>query len=150
MKYHQGFTLLELMITIAILAILVAIATPSMRTIIQRNQVASQMRDFSSFLQEVRGKAVLERRPYQVTIDAPKPNGGSIIGTDAKASWTPNSDYIQLTTSNSNISFSLLGAIDADTACYAISHINNVAIAQVLIINKNGNAKIFTDKTACP
>lgn len=151
MKYRQGFTLLELMITIAIMAILVAIATPSMRTLIQKNQVASQMRDLSSFLQEVRGKAVLERRPYNITIES-SPAGNTGSGSNianATATWSSNGERVQLTTTTSSFSINLLGAIDVKEACFVIHHVNNNQIAQVLIVNQNGNAKIYTDKTAC-
>lgn len=148
MKHHQGFTLLELMITIAILAILVAIATPSMRHMIYQSQVASQVRDLSSFIQEVRSKAVIERRPYTLNINTGTASGSSAI-TGNVGTWESNTD-VQISNTPSSLTFSLLGTVNANEACYAVSHAKDAQIAQVLIISQNGNAKVFTDKTACP
>ncbi|MBK9392426.1 MAG: prepilin-type N-terminal cleavage/methylation domain-containing protein [Uliginosibacterium sp.] len=41
MKTNAGFTLVELMITIAVLAILSAIVVPSMRDMVLRNEIAT-------------------------------------------------------------------------------------------------------------
>lgn len=147
MKNNQGFTLLELMITIAILAILVTIAAPSMQNMIHKNQVSAQIRDLNSTLQEARSKAMLERRAYTVDIQASTKNG-SLSTTGTTISYAPNSDHVNIQPATATIVFDLLGGTTADS-CYVVAHTKNTAIAQVLRISKNGSSKIHTDKTSC-
>lgn len=68
MKKGMGFTLIELMITIAVAAILLTLAVPSMRTIILNNRVTSQSNAFLSSLVVARSEAI--KRNAQVKITA--------------------------------------------------------------------------------
>lgn len=54
----KGFTLIELMIAIVVLAILIAIAAPSFTKQIQRNQMRSAMADFITAVAYARSQAV--------------------------------------------------------------------------------------------
>lgn len=59
--YHQriaGFTLVELMITIAVLAVILAIATPSFTTVINNNRLTAQTNDLVAALQMARSEAL--------------------------------------------------------------------------------------------
>lgn len=56
--YTRGFTLIELMVTISLVAILAAIAVPSFQTLILNNRMATQSNDFLSSLQLARSEAV--------------------------------------------------------------------------------------------
>lgn len=58
MRYSRAFTLIELMITLAILAILLAIAAPSFRDIIQSNRTQTITNDLTTALQFARSEAV--------------------------------------------------------------------------------------------
>lgn len=55
---QQGFTLLELMITIAIAAILLAIAIPSFQSTIARSQLTTKTNDFLAGLASARTEAI--------------------------------------------------------------------------------------------
>ncbi|WP_019531166.1 GspH/FimT family pseudopilin [Dasania marina] len=58
----SGFTLIELMITISIVAILVAIAVPSMQNTLEKNSVSTSLSEFSSSLRLARAEAIKRSR----------------------------------------------------------------------------------------
>ena len=57
-QFNRGFTLIELMVTMAVAAILVAIAVPNYRTFMLNSQMSAQSNDFLSALQLARSEAV--------------------------------------------------------------------------------------------
>lgn len=69
----HGFTLVELMIIVAVLSICAAIALPSFGTLIRNNQLESKADELSAFLQFARGRAVINRAHYEIRIDSDVP-----------------------------------------------------------------------------
>lgn len=55
---NKGFTLIEALVVIAVLAVVSALAAPSLRTFVVRNKVASISNEFSSALTQARALAV--------------------------------------------------------------------------------------------
>jgi type IV fimbrial biogenesis protein FimT len=55
---HKGFTLIELMIVVGVVAILASLALPSYRTIIEKRQVTSGAEQIGAFLSAVQMEAV--------------------------------------------------------------------------------------------
>ena len=53
-----GFTLVELMVTVAVVAILMAIAVPNMRSVIQNTRISNQINELTSDLNFVRSEAI--------------------------------------------------------------------------------------------
>ncbi|MBI5753101.1 MAG: GspH/FimT family pseudopilin [Hydrogenophilales bacterium] len=66
MKSIRGFTLIELVMSIAIVGILLTVGIPSFRELITNNRIVSQTNDFVSDLAHARAEAV--RRNTRVTI----------------------------------------------------------------------------------
>lgn len=72
----QGFTLIELMVTIAVAAILLAIATPSFTSIINSNRLTGAANEMVATLQAARMEAVRLNTTVNVQIDA---DAGSMV-----------------------------------------------------------------------
>jgi type IV fimbrial biogenesis protein FimT len=89
---NNGFTLIELMITLVVVIILVAIAAPSFNAMIRENRLATQANNFLGSLQLAKSEAI--RRGVQVTMlrdgnAAGEWHGGWRIFTD----WNRNETF---------------------------------------------------------
>ncbi|MBP9216775.1 MAG: GspH/FimT family pseudopilin, partial [Agitococcus sp.] len=67
MRNHHGFTLIELMVTISVAAIIMAIAIPSMQLMQANARMASAANDLSSDLKRTRSDAISYRTNYTIT-----------------------------------------------------------------------------------
>ena len=81
-KSLAGFTLIELMVTIAVGVILLTLAAPSFQDIIQNNRVTAQANDFVTALNLARSEAI--KRGVSVTVC--KSNDGTSCG-GAGVNW---------------------------------------------------------------
>ena len=85
MKKNSGFTLLELLITLAIVAILLIVGVPSLRSMMQGNQLVSSTNELLSALHVARSEAI--KSNGRVTI-CESSNGTSCATTgDWKNGW---------------------------------------------------------------
>jgi prepilin-type N-terminal cleavage/methylation domain-containing protein len=85
-KYSVGVTLVELMVTLAILSILVAIASPSMDRIIRRNRLDADTERFQSALALARSEAIKRNATVSVIPTTGNYARGWQIVTDSAAS----------------------------------------------------------------
>lgn len=85
MKSIRGFTLIELVMSIAIVGILLTVGIPSFRELITNNRIVTQTNDFVSTLAHARAEAV--RRNTRVTVCR------SNTGTSSTPSCVPSSSW---------------------------------------------------------
>lgn len=83
---NRGFTLMELMIAIAILSILIVIAVPSISETIKNNQIAAQNNELIALINLARNEAI--RRNIPVTDDGIDNDGVQVRLTAGTSGWT--------------------------------------------------------------
>ncbi len=76
----SGFTMVELLMTIAIATIVMTLAIPSFRYVTNSNRVAGEINGLLGDLQFARAEAIKEGRPVSVCVST---NGTSCTGTTA-------------------------------------------------------------------
>ena len=96
-RFSGGFTLLELMVTVTVLAILVAVAVPSFTSIINANRLAAQSNEVVAALQLARTEAIRHNRRAVVCRSA---NGTTCAGSSG--AWQ---QFITLVDTNGNRTF---------------------------------------------
>ena len=105
MKKNSGFTLLELLVTVALIAIVMAIAVPSMSTFTQNDRLTTNINQLVGHLAYARSEAV--KRSQQVSVcvsnDAATCTGGSwadgwivYIDADADNSFTAGEELLRV------------------------------------------------------
>lgn len=70
MKKKDGFTLIELMVSLAILAIIAMIAAPNLSGFIEKRKIESLAGSFEHSIVQARSEAVLNRRAVTVHINS--------------------------------------------------------------------------------
>jgi type IV fimbrial biogenesis protein FimT len=81
---RAGFTVIELMITVAIIAILATVAAPSLRDMVKNARMTSMVNDFMTDLSVARAEAV--KRGVRASICTSN-NGTGCTGTDWRYGW---------------------------------------------------------------
>ena len=72
---QQGFTLVELLVTLAVLAIVAALAVPSYQDFVQKRQITSAAEQITSFIGEAKSEAI--RRNENVTVTFNRTNAAT-------------------------------------------------------------------------
>jgi prepilin-type N-terminal cleavage/methylation domain-containing protein len=87
----RGFTLIELIITIAIMAILVAVAFPNFQRIVANGNLKTAARDLVADFNSLKESAIAENREYILTF----PGGNAYEYTAPAAGGNPAVDVIK-------------------------------------------------------
>lgn len=172
---HAGFTIIELMVTLAVAAVLATIAAPNMRDFIRNNRLTSEANDLLRSLQQARSQAIKQQVNVAVCFTANPTAGtptcsfgagtGWIVFQDSNANWDHDAGEPLLSTHEFNsgvttgISSVFSSAItvvsdNSDIVSYAGSGFGNPAGAQtpmlnVIICDDRGNQAVgATNSTA--
>ena len=103
-KKNHGFTLIELMVTIAVMAIIAMLAAPSFADLIAKQRLESTTKQLLNILTTARSQAILLRQATTVNLDSSNPDTGTVLNGNVISGGANNSLTLQ-GTGSSNSSF---------------------------------------------
>ena len=134
----SGFTLIELMVTIAVLAIIVSIAAPNISTQLANQRVKSTTATLANALKEAKVESILRRQDVNFSYNNNGTNAGSIdIANISSYSYSAKS-RIKDSESKSTISFDSNKHVDT-AITYTICDINATASPRQVSVSKLAN-----------
>lgn len=105
LKSTDGFTLIELMVIVALLAILSAIAVPGLTSLVRDNRIQSQAEEFNALLQYARSEAVIRKIPVMVDVDSSSGQIQVIARNEVIRATSLNLSGLKLETSSEDIGY---------------------------------------------
>ena len=135
----SGFTLIELMVTIAVLAIIVSIATPNITTQLANQRVRSTTATLLNALKEAKAESVIRRQEITLSYDNDGVNVGTIeIENDNEVIDTYQYDA-ESTVSSAATQIEFKPSKVADAMIYTICDSNDSASPRQVIITAVAN-----------
>lgn len=177
MYKKYGFTLIELMVTISIAGILMAIAVPNFQTFMQNSRITTQANEFLTALNYARSEAVKRgvtvtvcpssspstcaastnwAQGWLVFVDADS-NGVFATGTDIsvrvwpalRAGSTLTAATLTRTTFNSS-GFARAGANSYGNDTFRLCDSRGMAFGRAITLTNSGRASISIGTSSCP
>ncbi|ERQ00138.1 hypothetical protein Q674_03210 [Acinetobacter sp. COS3] len=156
MRVGQGFTLIELIVTIAVFAIIAVIAAPSMGKILLKQNLNKSTRELVTVLNQGRAKAALERK--KITI---KLNTTNIADTDVSINdttstnfttlnWMPSGKTVLKAGSPTSITFLPTGLVDgwaSTNSSFTVCEQNSGSLSKTVSISKMGTIQHVVEGT---
>jgi len=151
---QEGFTLIELMVTIAVMAIIAMMAAPSMSNLLESKRLDTNQRDLISTLSEAKSQAVLGRQNVSVNLNSAASN------TATSLNWQPTSnntltlkniatDSTQSSLTTTTLTFNANGVVSNITQDALISICNSrINKKKNFILTKLGTL-VFKAEEAC-
>ncbi len=134
-----GFTLIELMITIAIIAIIVTIAAPSMATQLANQRVKSTTATLANALTEAKAESIIRRQAVTLSYQDTAPKAVVATGLNATqiASFSYNTKSTITSTAATTV-FQPSKHVDA-AIIYTICDSNTSATPRQIVVTKVAN-----------
>ena len=141
---QKGFTLIELMVTIAVMAIIAVIAVPSFGTLLLRQNLKKSTQELANGLVQARAKAALERREVTVQL-----NTTAIADSISQLNWMPEGKAVLKAGSPTSITFlssGLIKNVTTDTS-FTICEQSSGELSKTVSISKMGTIQQIAEGT---
>lgn len=144
-KRNLGFTLVELMVTIAVLAIITMMAAPSMANLLEKQRFQKKERELLSILTQTKSHAILKRMDITADLNSTSANTDTTINWDKGSNvvltiQTLAADQTTGTYSGTSLIFDKNGLVSSLTHDALISLCNTkLRVKKQLILTKLGS-----------
>ena len=146
-KKNHGFTLIELMVTIAVMAIIATMAAPSFGDMLLKQNLNKSTRDLVGILTDAKTKAVLERREITLTLKDVKQNS-KLANTESTFYWQPSGKAILKTGSTTSVIFRSNGLVKASTdTTFTICNQVGGNSSKIIVISKMGAIQMVSESS---
>lgn len=151
---QDGFTLVELMVTIAVMAIISMMAAPSMSNLLESKRLDGNQRDLINTLSEAKNQAILGRQDVSINLNS------TALNTPTSLNWKADSnnslelkniaaDGTQSSLTATTLTFNTNGVITNITQDTLLSICNSkINKKKILILTKLGTL-IFKAEETC-
>ena len=140
---HKAFTLIELMVTIAVVAIIAMMAAPSFMQQIRRMQLNNDAQEVVQLAIETRSEAIFRKQNRQIILT-------SSTGSGFK-NWQPSANTTWVTTAIPDaMTYNFLGYLTGNKACVILEHAKDATLKAVIHFNKSGSVIYGKVATNCP
>lgn len=138
---NYGFTLVELMVTLAVLAIVVAIAVPNFTRFMRTNETQAHADELAQLIRYARSQAVSLRRNQEVTVSGSAWTAGN-GDQERQMQFRPSVGFA--TGGVSSMEFNAVGVMVQPTAEVSINvcHVSDNSIGYLLTVNRSGALRI--------
>jgi len=137
----SGFTLIELMVTIAVLAIIVGIAAPNISSQLANQRVKSTAATFTSALKEARTESVIRRQEVTLSYKNNEKNVGVIEIKDGTSNPIASYQYdikSEIKPDNKEITFRPNKTADSSKNGYTVCDSNTATTSIHINVSKLG------------
>ena len=161
--YQKGVTLLEMMITLAILAIVLTVVAPSMQDFLIKNRITGEINEISGIIQYARHLAIDEQtnvvvcpssdfeqcgkdwnKAKIVFIDS-NANGDRDSDEDLLVTTSKSSDSSLITGPNSSVQFLDSGAADQAFSIQVCPLSKDATFARAISVSLQGRVRVSRD-----
>lgn len=150
----RGFTLIEMLVTLAVFAVLLMVAIPSMRPFLQSQSVKNASMDISSTVALARSEAIKRNAQVDVTANSPTDwsQGWAVSQTTPAATIRnqPALSNIVITPSSGSFSFDGNGRMTTTGATFTIAPLNKTGSQPLcLTVTVGATGRVESTKVTC-